>query len=56
MLGFRGARSHRIVDLRECPVLLPELAALVPPLRQLIAAYADRQPVVTGMQSVAIFV
>jgi 23S rRNA (uracil1939-C5)-methyltransferase len=45
VLGFREARSHRIVDLRECPVLLPELAALVPPLRQLIAAYADHQPV-----------
>ena len=45
VLGFREARSHRIIDLRECPILLPELAALVPPLRQLISAYADRQPV-----------
>ncbi len=32
-LGFRQAGSHRIIDLRECPVLAPQLTALVPALR-----------------------
>lgn len=40
LLGFREAGSHRVVDLRECHVLLPELFALVAPLRNLLA----RQP------------
>lgn len=37
LLGFREAGSHRIVDLDECPVLAPELVALVEPLRTLLA-------------------
>lgn len=37
LLGFREAGSHRIVDLKECPVLAPELAVCVPPLRSLLA-------------------
>ena len=40
ILGFREARSHRIVNLRECHVLEPDLFALVDPLRRLIADYA----------------
>lgn len=32
-LGFQEARSHRIVDLRECIVLAPALAGLLAPLR-----------------------
>ena len=36
-LGFNEGASHRIVDLRECHVLLPELFALVAPLRGLLA-------------------
>ena len=36
-LGFREGRSHRIVDLAECPVLLPALADLVQPIRMLLA-------------------
>ncbi|MDG2002789.1 MAG: class I SAM-dependent RNA methyltransferase [Novosphingobium sp.] len=37
VLGFREARSHRIVDMAECPVLAPELLALVKPLKTLLA-------------------
>lgn len=37
VLGFREAGSHKIVDLAECPVLVPELFALVKPLRTMLA-------------------
>jgi 23S rRNA (uracil1939-C5)-methyltransferase len=37
VLGFRGRASHRIVDLAQCPVLLPALEALLPQLRALAA-------------------
>ncbi|UVO53874.1 class I SAM-dependent RNA methyltransferase [Sphingomonas sp. SUN039] len=43
LLGFNEGASHRIVDLRECHVLLPELVALIAPLRRLLAmAMPDR--------------
>ena len=35
-IGFKGARSHDIVDMRECHILLPALFALVDPLRRLL--------------------
>lgn len=38
LLGFSETGSHRIVDMMECHVLLPELFALVAPLRTLLAA------------------
>jgi len=37
LLGFNAEASHRIVDMRECHILRPELFALVPPLRALLA-------------------
>ncbi|MEO5972231.1 MAG: class I SAM-dependent RNA methyltransferase [Sphingomicrobium sp.] len=37
IIGFNAAKSHRIVDLRECHILRPELFALVAPLRGLLA-------------------
>jgi 23S rRNA (uracil1939-C5)-methyltransferase len=37
ILGFNAEQSHRIVDMRECHILRPELFALVEPLRQLLA-------------------
>ena len=37
-LGFNAEASHRIVDLEQCEVLLPELFALVAPLRHLLRA------------------
>ncbi|TMM50033.1 class I SAM-dependent RNA methyltransferase [Qipengyuania marisflavi] len=44
-LGFREGGSHRIVDMRECHILTPELFALVAPLRALIAAHGGKRPV-----------
>lgn len=43
VLGFREQGSHRIVDLRECHVISPELFALVAPLRGLLEAVGDRK-------------
>lgn len=37
MLGFNAEKSHRIVDMRECHILRPELFALIAPLRALLA-------------------
>src|SRR3954452_13809161 len=34
--GFNAAKSHQIIDMRECHILRPELFALVEPLRQLL--------------------
>ena len=39
LIGFHAAGSHRVVDLRECHVLAPQLFALVAPLR----AYLSRR-------------
>jgi 23S rRNA (uracil1939-C5)-methyltransferase len=36
VIGFREAKSHRLVELAECPVLLPELFAILAPLRKLL--------------------
>ena len=36
VLGFNAEASHRIIDMRECYVLRPELFALVDPLRRLM--------------------
>lgn len=35
-IGFREEKSHRIVDMRECYILTPELFALIAPLRALL--------------------
>jgi 23S rRNA (uracil1939-C5)-methyltransferase len=35
-VGFNAQASHRIVDMRECHILRPELFALVAPLRALL--------------------
>ena len=37
VVGFNSEKSHRIVDMRECHILRPELFALVAPLRELLA-------------------
>jgi 23S rRNA (uracil1939-C5)-methyltransferase len=36
VIGYREAKSHRLVELVECPVLLPEFVALLPDLRKLV--------------------
>lgn len=42
LAGFREGGSHRLVDIRECPVLAPPLAALIEPLRELLSLRKDR--------------
>lgn len=42
VLGFREQGSHKIVDLKECPVLADELAVLIGPLRRLLETRSDR--------------
>jgi 23S rRNA (uracil1939-C5)-methyltransferase len=42
VLGFREQGSHKIVDLKECPVLAGELAVLIDPLRRLLQTRSDR--------------
>jgi 23S rRNA (uracil1939-C5)-methyltransferase len=42
VLGFAERASHRLIDLAECPVLRPELVALVEPLRALLARILQR--------------
>ena len=42
MIGFREAGSHKIVDLRQCPVLRPELTELIAPLRAFIAEHGPK--------------
>ena len=37
VIGFNAARSHQIVDMRECHILRPELLSLIAPLRALLA-------------------
>lgn len=43
VIGFREQGSHKIVDMRECHVLVPEIFALVAPLRQLLEGWSDRK-------------
>lgn len=42
VLGYREAGSHHIVDLAHCPVLHPELVALIAPLRTFIVRHGPR--------------
>nr|WP_298928201.1 class I SAM-dependent RNA methyltransferase [uncultured Erythrobacter sp.] len=43
LLGFKETGSHRIVDLRECHVIAPELAEMIAPLRAFIAKHGPRK-------------
>lgn len=45
LIGFREAQSHRVVDMRECHVLAPELFALVEPLRRMLGRRTGRYAV-----------
>ncbi|MGY4879489.1 23S rRNA (uracil(1939)-C(5))-methyltransferase RlmD [Vreelandella aquamarina] len=36
LMGFRAQRSHRLVDIEQCSVLVPTLQALLTPLRSLL--------------------
>jgi 23S rRNA (uracil1939-C5)-methyltransferase len=46
-LGYREAASHKLVNLLECPVLVPDLAALIVPLRRMLARQAQGTPQIT---------
>jgi 23S rRNA (uracil1939-C5)-methyltransferase len=48
VLGFSEAKSNRVVELAECPVLAPELAALLGPLRKLLITLGQGQPAPKG--------
>lgn len=37
VIGYKEGHSHQIVDLKECPVLAPELVAIIAPLRRMLA-------------------
>ena len=43
VIGFREAGSHRLVELAECPVLRPELVAVLAPLRKLLIRLGQAQ-------------
>lgn len=50
-IGFNAAQSNQIVDMRMCPLLAPELFALVAPVRELLAMIAQpRRPVKVKLQ------
>lgn len=41
-LGFSTEKSHRIIDLQQCDVMVPELFALLDPLRALLGPRLNR--------------
>ena len=46
LLGFNAEASHDIVDIGQCPIMVPELLALLPALRQLLqGVLKDRQTI-----------
>jgi 23S rRNA (uracil1939-C5)-methyltransferase len=42
VVGFARRASHDVVDLRECPILMPALSALIAPLRSAIPELLPR--------------
>jgi 23S rRNA (uracil1939-C5)-methyltransferase len=38
VVGFNAEKSHRIIDIRECHILRPELFDLIQPLRELLSS------------------
>ena len=50
-IGFNAAQSNQIVDMRQCSLLLPELFALIAPLRDLLTTIAQqKRPVKVKLQ------
>lgn len=50
-IGFNAAQSNQIVDMRMCPLLLPELFAMIAPVRELLVMIAQpRRPVKVKLQ------
>lgn len=48
VIGFREAKSHRLVELHECPVMAPELFAVLGPLRKLLITMGKAAPAKKG--------
>jgi 23S rRNA (uracil1939-C5)-methyltransferase len=42
-LGFSTEKSHRIIDLQQCDIMLPQLYALLNPLRTFLSKQIDRR-------------
>lgn len=43
VIGYREAKSHRVIELAECPVLVPQFVALLAPLRKLLIRLGQAQ-------------
>ncbi|MDX5593117.1 class I SAM-dependent RNA methyltransferase [Pseudovibrio sp. SPO723] len=43
LLGYHEAKSHRLVDVEECPVLVPEIVSALPKLRRLASEVMPRK-------------
>ncbi len=48
VIGYREAKSHRVVELGECPVLHPDLVAILAPLRKLLIRLGQGQEAPKG--------
>lgn len=48
VIGFREAKSHRLVEVEECHVLAPEIVALLGPLRRLLILMGKAAPAKKG--------
>jgi 23S rRNA (uracil1939-C5)-methyltransferase len=46
LIGFNAEASHRVVDMRECHILRPELFGLVEPLREVMAGMLQPKRIV----------
>ena len=44
VIGFREAKSHRLVEIEECHVVVPEFVALLAPLRRLLITMGKAAP------------
>jgi 23S rRNA (uracil1939-C5)-methyltransferase len=42
LVGFHERKSRYVADMSVCPVLPPAVSAMLPPLRELIAAMDQR--------------
>lgn len=43
VIGFREQGSHKIIDMRECHVLAPEMVGMIGPLRTLLEQWGNRK-------------
>jgi 23S rRNA (uracil1939-C5)-methyltransferase len=53
VIGFNEGASHRVVDMRECHILRPELFALVDPLRTLLGPMLKEKRAATVQMTLA---